>query len=723
MRKTRAALCGLLFASLTSSALAQDSVSIVGGLPGDAVSPYADGAAAFGSEQCNNYVVDLTPFTSRSGTRFGIAPLIKSVKADPLFFNNLISAQGISRKQELCVAQNQLPAASYALWGGPGFGVNNNPALNAAPPQNVLPIGRSNQFAAGYSDFGGTYNGVTGAIVNVEATAPGRLYVARRQAANNGCMPGTNISQIGFGSVDEAGVTVFRADNFGAAAGCGVNPLTANNVYMTNMAARNCQIQNVINNDFPALFDTTNWIVQNSITAHNTPAILPTAVVSPPLYIGSNFLIQYVRGAAFPPTADGSHLAAGVTDHRGNLAYTCDDCSFVGSSAGLAGLIGYDAASNATIINVFGLNAAGGVTGTLGIPVPQTIIDNCSDPNNPRQNIEGLNEMDHYHSQVAFRGGNGQVALGADADGRLLAAVVVDHPQDGGPQFPLHHIMVARVDCANGSIDYTMAGYVWSASTATPATPDPIGKTIFDGSGVAIGQMTQLGNIPGAPTGPSVSAPMIDGAGNVWFISAIEMFGAPNFFTSGLLRAVYDPVNFCYTLELVFINRDVFAGMNSLRPWQISFLAIADSDSVNSGTAWSQNISDVPHMSNMAYLNGPASGQSPPTEADPRSLGGLVINAEITYDHDLNGQFDPLAGADQDYQVLLYIGALTQNADLDGDGDVDLTDFALFGACFGGSGMPPAPGCSPAVNADLDCDVDVDLTDFALFAQQFTGAL
>lgn len=60
--------------------------------------------------------------------------------------------------------------------------------------------------------------------------------------------------------------------------------------------------------------------------------------------------------------------------------------------------------------------------------------------------------------------------------------------------------------------------------------------------------------------------------------------------------------------------------------------------------------------------------------------------------------------------------------DLDGDGDVDLSDFALFAQCFGGANLPPSGSCPAGVNADLDGDTDVDLTDFAVFAQNFTGS-
>ncbi len=64
------------------------------------------------------------------------------------------------------------------------------------------------------------------------------------------------------------------------------------------------------------------------------------------------------------------------------------------------------------------------------------------------------------------------------------------------------------------------------------------------------------------------------------------------------------------------------------------------------------------------------------------------------------------------------LGRLPQ--DLDGDGHVEMTDFALFQVCFTGAGLgPPAPGCG---QADLDHDVDVDDSDFAIFHRCFGGA-
>lgn len=60
--------------------------------------------------------------------------------------------------------------------------------------------------------------------------------------------------------------------------------------------------------------------------------------------------------------------------------------------------------------------------------------------------------------------------------------------------------------------------------------------------------------------------------------------------------------------------------------------------------------------------------------------------------------------------------------DFDGDGDVDLVDFALLAQCYAGPNLPPSPSCPHDADTDIDGDGDVDLVDFAYFAQLFTGA-
>lgn len=59
--------------------------------------------------------------------------------------------------------------------------------------------------------------------------------------------------------------------------------------------------------------------------------------------------------------------------------------------------------------------------------------------------------------------------------------------------------------------------------------------------------------------------------------------------------------------------------------------------------------------------------------------------------------------------------------DLDGDGDMDADDWALFFDCMNGPNQPPAASCPAGVNADLDADGDADLDDAAVFAVYFSG--
>ncbi len=69
--------------------------------------------------------------------------------------------------------------------------------------------------------------------------------------------------------------------------------------------------------------------------------------------------------------------------------------------------------------------------------------------------------------------------------------------------------------------------------------------------------------------------------------------------------------------------------------------------------------------------------------------------------------------------VLTATGPMAVPGDLDGDADVDLTDYAQFAGCLGGPNVPAAVDCDAA---DLDGDTDVDLFDVGEFANQFTSA-
>jgi hypothetical protein len=629
---------------LGASVCAQDSVSINPCLPGDAVSPWSPG------EQRNNrYVVDLVPITTSWNNQFGIAPLIKSSKGSTTFFNSVINAQGISRTQR----SNITIPGSYSLWTTAGGGVNDDPAINQ-PGTPISNIPNGNQFGVAFAEFGTSdlsigYDNIITGVVRWVPHDPRRLYVERFVTASSGCDNTSQLATFGFGAVDDLGRTIFRSDSFGVSGSsscASTTPVVGNNVYLVDADLRTPLMLNVISGGYPVGFDAgvTNWLIQASSVSHNAPNLATNG-----LYVGTNFTQQYVRGLTSGSiVSDTTHLAAGVTDHRGTLGYLTQNHAALASVRGICSVLGV-ATGGVTAMNVFGLNAAGNPTTRIALAPPAVVTD----PITGETNIPGGNQFDHYHSQTAFRGGASQIAMNVDPAGNLLVTAVMNHPTQSAPA-PLppfshekHFLPVARVTPA-GAVSWTNAAYNTSASGNA--------KALLNGpGGAAIGRLSTLAAVTGGtPNGPSFSAPMIDSGGNIWFLSAVEIFGTPSRFTTGLVRAVYDQTRFGYELELVFANGTVVHGANSNTNWQIQFMPLADSDSVSSSTAWSQNISEEGH-----------NGQKHPAQPSqsPLHLGGLVINANIVYDNDGNGMFDDCIGnpasGDQEYGVALYLGALT----------------------------------------------------------------
>jgi len=99
-----------------------------------------------------------------------------------------------------------------------------------------------------------------------------------------------------------------------------------------------------------------------------------------------------------------------------------------------------------------------------------------------------------------------------------------------------------------------------------------------------------------------------------------------------------------------------------------------------------------------------------------------LYDASVDYTHDQFGGF-LMNVAPADMQAAAFSLTLGRPGDVDGDGDVDLTDFATFALCFTNGATTPPPGCSQSEfdACDLDDDSDVDLNDFATFALNFTG--
>lgn len=706
----------MMMSAFAGVALAQDSVSNTGGLPGDGLDAY-DPAL-----QCVDYVVDLTPFFGSKGTPLNIGPVLKTSKSDPAFFGSQWSAHTLSR--DIVDVQNSA-APGYAEWFVAGEGINpmeNNQA-------NVIPAPQGNlkQIAMSLAEFSGNLNGILGAVVNIDPAQPNRLWVKRVNAVTNGANSSEQNAAIGNGGITAFGDMTFRADSFQVA---GPSPIGGQNLFNINLFARDCQTVNSLS--FAGMSDVTAGVrpVDASGVIHNVPNITGDGIL-----MGTNFNAEYVYGNVAPATSTGAHLQG--INHRGAVAYMLQSGACFGGPNGTAAVLARPASNETTNIDVWGVEADGSITPGSGftIALPASIEDKCdpnivfSDTNGYAANVGSghAGAFNGFRSQTAFRGGTSQVALQRDpfAADRLLVAATVYGDDSGGFQAdPFNYIAVARIDCANQTPEWAVVAYSQEFLSFGPGITGD-GKEICTAGGQVIGKMTTLDRVTGgSPVGPSISAPAIDAAGNVWFLAAVELThfkdGTPRMMPdtdSALIRAIYNPSTLCYDLELVMELGEVFRGQNSDTEYQIGFLSIADSDSLASGTLFSANVSE------RAFLG------STPTTLLPTSaanwLGGLVVAAECVYDAEGDLDFeDPTGGAgnpaslDESYNSLLYIAGGREFicGDIDCNGSIDAFDIEPFILAL----LNPAqyaidfPNCELAV-ADINGDGQVDSFDIEPF--------
>jgi hypothetical protein len=298
---------------------------------------------------------------------------------------------------------------------------------------------------------------------------------------------------------------------------------------------------------------------------------------------------------------------------------------------------------------------------------------------------------------------------------------------------PFNDIVCARITCGpTPTVQWTLVGY-----STDPVFTIGSGKPIYGPGGLQIGHMEEMDFVTsngaggGSPFGPSVSAPMIDSVGNIWFVSGVYLTRfkdgtirtIPDY-DSALLRAVYNPATFSYTLEEVLEPGDVFLGANSGLNYRINFMEIADSNSVSSGTAWSSN------MSEKGYL-GLDPKASLPTR-HPSGMGGMVLSTTIIYDVDGDGYYnDPTSqyydntkSADEAYSVALYITSGCVRGDENGDGLVNSQDIDGFvQALFDPSGWELAhPDQDLACSNDMTGDGLVNSQDIDGFVSLLFGS-
>ncbi len=627
---------GVCLCALSGAALGQDSVSSTPG-QSDALLPYADPSIA-------RFVVDLVPLTSSWGKAYRLGPVLKaSADDDPLFPTQILGASAVSPD---ILTNVTFPSTTFALWTTPGAGVN--PTFNSAPG-SIAVTGFGQQFAVGSSDFSNITTNAVGAIVGRDPANPARLYVSRIVAASGQVDPfSDNTSTATIGSIDASGNMYLRADNF---ASTGAQKLTGENILRVALPLRSDSLNQLffvtgVGNRASQTAATT-YLVNNGTITTNTPAVLP-ASVSP----GSKAVVLDFANTYRPNGALGvaTHLNAGVSSHRGNPSLTLHNP--FGGVATVASLArATSPGTRVDSLNLFALDAAGAVVATRAATLPSPITDGAGFS----ANASGASQFFQYLSQVSFRGGNGQVAVGLDSlTGATIAAATATDPTLGD------FVAVARLSGAPTT--WTVAAHV--------------GSQVLNGAGGS-----SIGTIASAAP-VSISSPAADLHGNIYFVAAFQpTVGAPG---TAFIKAVNTAAG--YRLELILKSGSTFTGANSGRDYTVTKLTLGDSDSIASGAFFSGNI--LQRKLTGVIVNDPS---------DPTAFGGAVVNATLTYNN---------AGVPETYEAVLFVGPAAAAVvpphcagDANGDGNVNFADITAVLSNWGRIGTPGS-GASGDANDD-----------------------
>lgn len=689
-------------AGIAAPALAQDSVSSTGN--GDALDAYNT------TNQVVKFTADLTPFTSSLGNSYGIVPLLKasdSLPVDP-FLSHLISGQAMSKS----IVDNTITSGSYADWSTAGPGVNAQE--NSAPGSVIAPDQDLKSVGVGFAEFGNSANNIIAGLVSFDPSTPQTLYVDRIIAATNQLTstPDSDNSQFGMGVVDANMNTTFRVDGFGATGG---NTVTGNNIFRVNAELRSNGTLNEINGSGGTDASATEGLLVGSTTTHSPPSQVEEAVGGPSSY-GPNFNGELVHTDHSIATT--THLTStlpgltSATDQRGTYGYS-PISPLGGVATGIA--LGRINGTDTVDLSVFGLNASGAPQQVAVFQAPAMIPDPIDGYVAPFAEFRG------YRSQMAFRGPSGAAAVSQDAvTGEVLAAGVFDIAclncggltyGGGSATAPIQGIAVASFDPANAAATQTWNLAAWVDGDTG------VGKPVFNGSGVQIGELTAIGVFGVA--GPSISGVSMDASGNIYFLAPFFDYGpdltigtGDDDFDSALFRAIYDSTTGGYTLELLLQTGNVYTSANTGLDYVITFLDIADNNSTSSGTFYGHN----------ATFDG-FPGQADATDPANRfNLGGLVVAADMTYDSNNDGQFDEVTG-DEGYNYLFYVAPLPGDdiTDCNNNGVDDATDIANgTSQDLNMDGIPDeCPGQMNRLCADVNNNGSVEPTDFTAWINAF----
>ena len=729
-----AAAAGL---ALALPALAQDSVSSTPGLPGDAVSAYAVGAA---SEQVNNYIVDLPIQTSSWGNRFRLGPIAKaSASTNAAWYNHLIASTVASPVMTPIGAPYR---TSYSLWtSAPGTGVNaSRNSAGIATGVTSIPM---QSFGVAFLEFAGGADGTFGnsddennlitSIVSLAPQYPGRVYVSRTVAATNKTSSASANATLGLGMIDPAGNLATLGDGVGLT---GPNPITNKKTFRLDSAVRATSTVNTLSESGGADSAATR-IVGSTVTTQTTPTLIPSQLAGRPVTLGADLANNFLyEGVANSLTSTSTHLGAGVSA-RGTLSFSPSVFSTLGTGTrlGTATMLSRaPSASKTRSISAWSLSSNGAPTGTLRVELPigvgqLTDLDDAFDPSAAFGSPENQ-EFTNYQSQTIYRGPNGPVASTVLPGGDLLLAATVAATGSGAavPAGMNNYIAVARVTSFNGAVEWTIAAHTGNAAGAAgglskaiygdngadgiPGTSDA-GENDGAVDAAPIGRLCLASEAaPGVSTGPSISAPAMDSSGNIYFMSGVQLntTGAqPHRTTLALLKANFNRATNAYRLELIAELNTILPGLNSGRNYQVQFISVADADSIDSGTIWSSSVVPQP-------LAGIDAASLP--YGSPLTLGALVFRAKIVYDTNTNGLFaDPTlpggSGTDEAYNVAMLLLPARRAADVGsagglppGDGLYDNNDFIVFiDAFFAGNNAVAdlgGPGGLPVPDGLLD---------------------
>ncbi|HLP85313.1 MAG TPA: hypothetical protein VK157_13270 [Phycisphaerales bacterium] len=666
-------------------AVAQDSVSRNAnggsGLPGDALSPWATGVG-----QRATYVVDLRSFQTSGRTTFGIAPLIKSPRVNATRFNMVNGPTAISGSLQTGI---NIPAGPYSFWSQAGGGLSvleNDAALNSP----ISPTGTGTGFGLAVLDFDEQpiaqnlifTNVIHTSRVAFDPAQPDRLYVNRVIAAVNGAQAQPDRSQFGLGAVDLQGNVIFRADSFNAT-GPTTSLIQGDNYFRIVHGARSSTSINLIDNAGGSNGAATTWLLQRSPLLHSVPNLVGERTVG--ATFNGALALESTFGTVSGSTA--SHRPSTI-DHRGGAATSVLPIWSGTTGSGAIVTRSTTGGGKADTLSVFGFDNVLNVLTARSLTLPASISDACDGFNWP---LAG-GDFRQYDSQQVFRGGASAAAVGRDLAGNGLVAATLYNGSQLGSNNPLNAIAVARFNPTNAAApQWTLAA--WVATTGSDGK-DLIGDNGADGApntndagendGVVnnldapIGRLASLSEAGTGLVGPSISAPAFDAAGNVYFIASVALKKRPGVvviddYQTALVRGVLNPATLCYTLEVVVATGDTFIGRNSNRPYRISYLGLADGDSIASSAVWSTSVVNQP-WNNIANAALPQNA--------PQHVGGIALSARVIYDVDQNGQFlDPTAvsgnqnSVDEAYNVALYIGNITLPAGCD---TIDFNNNSVF---------------------------------------------